>query len=313
MNTKLQVLQLLTSPSAKLLINREEYIAALLEFFPIGSSPKSWGEDPKTYKDHIQEELKEIKVKSSISITTDFASGNIEPDSLAYHRIRGMITSSCYYYFSSKQLELDLIAADNNPNISCHFIHISSGGGEAWYLDRLAGTIHTLAKPIYVLIERLCASAAYYIGCNGTVVKALTQNDIIGCIGTMVGFWDIEPYFESLGFRKIEEYAHVSDLKNKKYNDLKNGNPEQYITEELDPLAEQFLREVRSARKQLANLDEKHPALRGETFDALHAIDAGLVDGITTFPEALSEAYQLGKRWSETAKQRNKALLLINT
>lgn len=311
MNTRTQVLQLLTSPNARLLITKDEYIAALLDYFPLNSPKAYWGENPKTYKDYIKEEFKVIQAQSKIPITTDFASNELEPGSLAYHRIKGMITSSSYWYFSTKQFEADLLTAESNPNISCHFLHITSGGGEAWYLDRLSETMNTLSKPVYTLIERVCASAGYYIGCHGNKVMALTQNDIIGCIGTMIGFWDIEPYFEKLGLKKIEEYAHGSDLKNKKYNDLKAGKPAQYITEELDPLRDQFVAEVRASRKPLASLPDDDPILRGETFDATHSAGSGLIDGIITFPDALEEANQLGRQWLDKQNKRQHAISLI--
>lgn len=313
MNKKAYVIQLLTSPQARLLITHDEYIAALLAYFPLGNQSISTSlDEPKTYKEYVADEVLPITAGLSIPITIDYSSNDIEPGTLAYHRIKGLITADNWWYFSSKQFEQDLLQAEENPNITCHFLHISSGGGEAWYLDRLSETMRSLSKPIYSFVEKVCGSAAYYIGCHGTVMKALTQNDIIGCIGSMIGFWDIDPYFEALGFRKIEEYARISDLKNKKYNKLKNGEPQQFIEEELDPLAEQFCAEVRESRPALASLELDHPALRGETFDATHAIDVGLIDGIVTFNQALAEAYELGCKWNETRKQqRNRVLSLI--
>lgn len=313
MNNKAYVIHLLTSPQARLLITRDEYVAALLSYFPIGNqSASAFFDDPKTYKECIAEELKPVKALVSVPITLDFASNDIEPGTLAYHRIKGLITADSCWYFSSKQLQRDLLQAEQNPNITGHFLHISSGGGEAWYLDRLSETMRGLSKPIYSLAEKVCGSAAYYIGCHGGTMKALTQNDIIGCIGAMIGFWDIDPYFEALGFKKIEEYAHISDLKNAKYKKMKEGKPQQFIEEELDPLAEQFREEVRSSRPALLALELDHPALRGETFDATHAIEAGLIDGIATLDEALAEAHGLGKKWENTRKQhRQKILSLI--
>ena len=311
MNDRSYILQLLTSPSGRLLITNDEYISALLQYFPSIQSNTACMDDPKTYKQQVTEELISTQSQIQVPITTDYSSTDITPCSIGYHRVKGLITASSRYYFSSKQFELDLLAAESNQNIACHFVHVTSGGGEAWYLDRLGETMHSLAKPIYVLIERVCASAGYYIACNGTVVKAMTQNDMIGCIGTMIGFWDIEPYFETLGFKKIEEYAKRSDLKNKKYRNLKKGKPEQFITEELDPLQMQFEQEVRNARQALSNAPEEHPALRGETFDSLKAIENGLIDGITTFAEALNEAHAIAISYTEQQNQRKQALLLI--
>ena len=172
------ILRLLASPESGLLITRGEYLGALLRFIPLDVL----GEDSPTYRDLVSEELQEYSASiKGITLSVDFGSDDLPSGSLAYHRIKGLITSdSSWYYFSSKQFEKDLLLSESNPNIHAHFVHITSGGGEAWYLDRLSETIAGLGKPFYVLIEKRCASAAYYIGCHGCKVKALTQNDLVG-------------------------------------------------------------------------------------------------------------------------------------
>jgi ClpP class serine protease len=311
MNYRRDVLRLLISRNSPLLITEEEYRGAFLPFLPLpGDNLPLDGEEE--YRAQVSKECRSISAATGISVTDDYASEDIPPLSLAYYRIRGLITSSSRWYFSTRDFEKNLLLAESNPAVSCHFVHITSGGGEAWYLDRLSQTIRSLSKPFYVLIDQACASAAYYIGCHGTVVKALTQNDTIGCIGTMVSFWNADPYFEALGFRKIEEFATRSDLKNKKYRDLCNGKPSQYIKEELDPIQKQFEETVLSHRKKIAALKEDHPVLRGETFMSQEAVNVGLIDGLCTFPQALEEAFLFGEaHQKEKNRQRNRALSLI--
>lgn len=314
-------LQLLLSPAHKLLCTQEEFVAAIISCFPVAAQKsfadivstisKGFYSEPLTYRDSVKKELQAVSRQSEISVTDDFGSDTLDPDSLAYHRIKGMILSDTRYGFSTKQFAEDLLTADANPHISCHFLHITSGGGEAWYLDRVSEILRTLDKPVYTLIEKVCASAAYYIGCHGVQVKAVTQNDTIGSIGTMVSFYDIRPYLESLGLKYIEEYASKSRLKNKKFNDLVAGKPEQYIKEELDPLQVQFEAEVRRSRSALAALDPEHPVFLGESFDAVHSVENGLVDGIVTMPEAMNEAYGLGREWSRKNKMRHQAYSFI--
>lgn len=318
-NSLLQLL--LLSPAHKLLCTQEEFVAAIISCFPVAAQKsfadivstisKGFYSEPLTYRDSVKKELQAVSRQSEISVTDDFGSDTLDPDSLAYHRIKGMILSDTRYGFSTKQFAEDLLTADANPHISCHFLHITSGGGEAWYLDRVSEILRTLDKPVYTLIEKVCASAAYYIGCHGVQVKAVTQNDTIGSIGTMVSFYDIRPYLESLGLKYIEEYASKSRLKNKKFNDLVAGKPEQYIKEELDPLQVQFEAEVRRSRSALAALDPEHPVFLGESFDAVHSVENGLVDGIVTMPEAMNEAYGLGREWSRKNKMRHQAYSFI--
>ena len=129
----------------------------------------------------------------------------------------------------------------------------------------------------------------------------------------MVAFWNMEGYYENYGFKKIEEYAKRSDLKNKKFNDLQDGKPEQYIKEELDPLQAQFEAAVRAARPQLTELPEDHPLWRGETFDATHSLEIGLIDEIAEIETAVLFAHQQGMENLEKEKaNQQQALTYLN-
>ncbi len=145
--------------------------------------------DPPTYKQEAKKALAVLKAKlyqddatKSINVTDEFDSPELPQESVAYHRIWGPIFADSLWWASSKQLELDVLAAEQNPSISCHFLHINSPGGEAWYLDRLSETLQHCTKPILTLYEESCCSAAYHIGCHGNRVLATTQYDFAGCI-----------------------------------------------------------------------------------------------------------------------------------
>lgn len=257
---------------------------------------KSFFFDPPTYKEEcdkavvrIQALIKACDETKAVQITNDFENQELPADTIGYHRVYGFITGDSRWCFSSKQLEQDLLAAERNPQICSHLLHINSSGGEAWYMDRLSETLRSLAKPVLTLCEGCMASAAYYIGCHGRKVYAVTNGDFIGSIGTMVSFHDFEPYYEKLGIKLIEAKADKSDLKNKIADNLIAGKPKQYIDEVLNPINEEFLGEVRSQRKALASTDQDHPVLRGEIYLTPRAQEVGLIDGTRTFPEAVAE------------------------
>jgi hypothetical protein len=299
----------------KLLITAEGYASAVLESFPLpdklpvtdiayvaekkNQSEKTWIERMEEHFIDLSSRLAETEETKQVSISADFDAETLPDNSIAYHQVFGFITADSCWRFSSKRFELDLLRADANPAFSVHFVHITSPGGEAWYLDRLSETMRNLQKPIFVLLENVCASGGYYIACHGHEVWALTQNDVIGCIGTMVDFYDPDAYLQSLGLKRVKAKAHQSDLKNKKYEDLKAGKPEQYITEELDPLAAQFISEVRQCRPALARLKDDHPVFRGETFLTPLAKENGLIDGSCTLPEAILKAHRMGCDYSD--------------
>lgn len=315
----------LIASQSPLLITKQAYQQAIYSLLPTPVSQVAKPDassfflfdDVPTYEEQNKVVLNKIKASlkmsaaSGVNLTTDYRSNEIPSLSVAYHRVFGTIFSDAVYSFSSKEFARNLVAADSNDLISAHFIHINSGGGEAWYLDRVSETMSSCIKPIYVFTEKYCCSAAYYIGCHGQKMVCLTRNDTIGCIGTMISFWNLDPYLQNLGIQLIEEYAHQSDLKNKKYTDLKNGKPDQFISEELDPLAAQFIDAVRSQRAPLSSLPDDSPILRGETYDGSAAVANGLVDGILTIEQSVAEAYALGKEYADRITTRNRIAQML--
>jgi len=239
-----------------------------------------------------------------ITLTSDFSSQEIPDGAIAYHRIFGVITAASYWFFSSKQLEADLLEAERNPAITCHFLHINSPGGEAWYLDRLSETLDKCEKPIIALYEQ-CCSAAYHIACHAQRLYANTKFDFVGCIGTMTSFWDFKDYFASIGIKKVEAKASGSDLKNKMFEDLVDGKPDDFVANVLNPINADFLDTVRRCRPALGALDYDAPVLRGETYYTDQALEIGLADGCRTFLEAVNEADEMGRQYRELVKEKN--------
>lgn len=272
-------------------LNSSDELPKATEFF---------GWDPPTYKEEndkavasLKKILAEDDLTKAVNVTNEFDNQELPADTIAYHRIFGFITSGSRWYFSSKQLERDLLTAESNPQISAHLLHVNSAGGEAWYMDRLSETLRSLQKPIFTLCEGYMASAAYYIGCHGRKVYAVTLNDIIGSIGAMTSFHDYEGWYEQMGIKLIEAKATQSDLKNKMAEDLVDGKPKQFVEEILDPLVEQFIGEVQSQRAKLKNTDKDHPVLRGHIYYTPRAEEIGLIDGQRTIVEAVAELSSL--------------------
>ena len=230
-------------------------------------------------------------------LTTEYENASIAAGAVAYHPVIGFITADCSYYFSSKALEVNLLAAENNPKIGCHLLHINTPGGEAWYLDRLSETMRSLNKPAIAYVEGSCCSAGYYIACHAQHIYAATLNDYIGCIGTMVSFYDFEPYFAQLGIRKVEARAEQSDLKNQEFEQLRQGKDKVFVKEFLNPMNDLFINEVTSQRAALAHLEKNTPVLRGKTYTTIPAIEEGLIDEQRKLFQVLDECYLLADNY----------------
>lgn len=265
----------------------------------------------KTYREMTRIQKEAIAVlmlqddnTKQITLTDEFDSTELPDGAIAYHRVFGLITAGSRWYFSSQQLEKDIIAAEGNQAITAHLLHINSPGGEAWYLDRLSETLQNCRKPILAIYEN-CTSAAYYIACHAQRLYANTRFDLVGCIGTMTSFYDFENYYKKLGIKKVEAKASQSDLKNKVFDDLREGKSEDFVKRMLDPLNNSFLATVKSRRKQLALLSEESPVLRGETYYTEEAVEIGLCDGQRTLIEAIAECAAMGKEHAETVRKKN--------
>ena len=245
-----------------------------------------------------------------IALTNDIDSVSSGDEIVFYHRLFGPVFAypkcgfddDCNYvrFFSTMQFLYDLETAEKSPDVIAHFLHINSGGGEAWMLDIAAEAMRNCKKPIYAFIEQYCCSAAYWLASHATVVKSFSSDDTIGSVGCMVHGYDVSDFLKQMGIKEIEVYATKSDLKNKMVNDLMAGKPDEYIKERLDPLQLKFETSIRAARPQLAALPEDHPAMRGITYLAPEAVEIGLIDGIlSNFNEAVREAHNLGIRVRE--------------
>lgn len=281
----------------KLYCTIQEYHAALFQMFAnIKASNKEHNPnaslfDIPTYRERVTKEVDKLNtdVKSRLKLTVDYSSDRLSNGAVAYHRIKGMIMGDSSWYFSTKQFIDDLLAADSNPAIGGHILHVTSGGGDAWLLDRAAETLRGLKKPVIGFVERGCCSAALYLTMQCDEVHAYTNFDTIGSLGVMVSYSNWDGYFEKLGVKFGEAYASRSDLKNKKGRDLENGKPKAFIESVLDPHCQQFVKDVLAGRPQLAELESSNHALfRGETFFAPEAVEMKLIDSVCTFEQMLA-------------------------
>ena len=98
----------------------------------------------------------------------------------------------------------------------------------------------------------------------------------------MAAFYNDDKMMEDWGYTVHEYYSHLSTRKNKVFNDANDGDGEEYITRFLDPMAQDFIDNVKAARGEVSE-----EALQGETFYSADAMAAGLIDGEASLEEVL--------------------------
>lgn len=230
--------------------------------------------------------LKQLSSESAGHLTMDFAGDNTVSGSIAYHPVFGFISYDSWWNFSVKEFMENLKAADENPAIKAHLLHIDSPGGETFGIPEAFEAVRAMKKPVYAFVESMAASAGYYIATGAGKIYARSIFSDIGCIGAMAEIVDDSGYNEKFGIKVTAVRSSYSPLKNKIQEDVRNGHPEEYIRERLDPLAKRFIDDVRSARPDIA---EDSDALKGKLYFAADAQGEGLIDGIMTIDEVIEE------------------------
>lgn len=209
--------------------------------------------------------------------------------SIAYHPIFGPVYYSSWWRFSTEDFIEDLKAAEANPAIAAHLLHIDSPGGEVFAVHEAFEAVKALTKPCIALIDSCGASAAYWLACAADKVYASSIFSSVGSIGVMSTFYDDQEAMKKYGIKEIELYSSYSDLKNKMYKDILDGKVEEFIKTRLDPLAKQFIDDVQSVR----TIEDDSEALRGKIYYAMNAMPEGLIDGRYTFEEVIAELQNL--------------------
>lgn len=242
-------------------------------------------DEKKSYRQTAS--VPELDPETTVRLVAYDFDSDLDERCIAFHPIYGSVRYDySWYWFSTKQLVDDLLAAEANPNIIGHLIHVDSNGGEAFGLHEAWDVIRNLKKPCIAVIDSMAASAGYYLACGADKVYAGSRFSMVGCIGTMCVFTNWDAYDEKHGIKEIELYSNYSPLKNKVIKDAMNGNGDEYVKRFLDPMAFQFIEDVRAARASVA---EDSDATKGEIFYAGDALAQGLIDGELSIEGAIAE------------------------
>lgn len=235
-----------------------------------------------------KEEQENVPYKKSILIpegplVNTFDAADIESGSIAYHPVFGDVHYRSSWRFSTENFIAGLLAADENPSICAHLIHVNSPGGDAYGCHEAFGVVSKLKKPCYGVIDSLAGSAGYYLvaACDKIFAESIFSE--IGCIGIMCVVYDDEKMLAEWGLKEHMYISNYTPLKNKVFNDAMKGDGEEYVKRFLDPLALQFIDDVKSVRPDISE-----DALKGETYYSADAVSAGLIDGVSNINEVIA-------------------------
>lgn len=199
-----------------------------------------------------------------------------------------MMREDTWCEYGTESLASMIREADNDPSCIGHIIRIDSGGGAADSVPPLAEAIKACHKPVLAFVRGSACSAAMYAASYCGHIMAQHGRNEVGCIGTMV---QIAGYPSQTTLKDgkvyVRIYADPSEEKNLEYEKALDGDFSPIRENVLNPLAEDFRRDVKANRPAVTD-----DQLKGRTYFAQDVLGT-LVDNIGTFDDAVDKVIEM--------------------
>lgn len=169
-------------------------------------------------------------------------------------------------------------------------LHINSPGGSPVQAGMINDEIARLRKdypqkPIYVVVDEICASGGYYIAAAADRIY-VNKASIVGSIGVLMDGFGFTGLMEKLGI----ERRLMTAGENKGFMDPfspQSLKQKDYAQQMLNEIHEQFINVVRQGRGK--RLKESPEVFSGLFWSGAKAIEMGLADGFGTVDSVARE------------------------
>lgn len=191
---------------------------------------------------------------------------------------------------STRMAQLQLQAAVEDPEVKQIILDIESPGGAVDGTQELANAIRAARqqKPVIALADGLMASAGYWAGSAALQVFMASDTTEVGSIGVVATHVDQSRRLDDAGITVTEitagKYKRIAGA----YSPLTEEGRD-YIQSQVDHIYALFVDAVAANRGTSAE-DVVERMADGRIFIGQQAIDAGLVDGVSTMSELIARA-----------------------
>lgn len=205
---------------------------------------------------------------------------------IAYLKMNGVLYDSSYYL---KKIE----SYSKNDDIKGLIIKINSPGGMPGSAQAIYSELKKFRqkKPVIIVVENLCASAAYYVACASNKIIA-NPSSLVGSVGVLLELPNIKELLNSwkIKFNYVQSGKYKtagSPLKETSSDDIT------YLQKLSDNTYAQFIKDVAECR----NLSEKDFTkwADGKIFTGIQALELKLIDQIGTLQDGIDEIKKLAK------------------
>jgi signal peptide peptidase SppA len=190
-----------------------------------------------------------------------------------------------------------LRAANADESIRSIVLFNDSPGGTVSGTHNLAREVKKSKKPVVSFVNKMMASADYWIGSSAKEVIADDEsggfNSTIGSIGVVATFIDRSAADEKQGMKVHRIYATKSTRKGKFAEEVQSGDYSR-IQAELDAVNEIFHASILENRGEKLKL-KKENVLEGDVYNAKDALKFGLVDKLGSFEYAVKRSLQMAQ------------------
>lgn len=189
---------------------------------------------------------------------------------------------------STELTRKDIQAALDDPTAHSIILDIDSPGGTVDGTQELADFIHTARseKPIVAFTNGMMTSAAYWIGSAADSITISSDTVTIGSIGVVTSHVDISKQEEQYGIKTTEITAGKLKRAASQYAPLSEVG-RAVIQEQLDHIYTVFINSI--ARNRGVSVEKVLTMADGKLFIGRQALQAGLVDGVSTFAELIQQ------------------------
>lgn len=203
---------------------------------------------------------------------------------IGFLSINGMIADSSFFLKNIKKFS----KADDVKGL---LIKIDSGGGYPGSGQMIFSELNRFKqkKPIVVIVENVCASAAYLIACAANKIVAPSAS-MIGSIGSFMQVPDAKGLMNDW---KVDMH-HIASGKYKAAGSpfrALTDEEQKYLQEVCDDSYHQFIHDVVQSRK--LDIQEAEQWAQGRVMMASKALQFNLIDQLGSYNDALDELKKL--------------------
>lgn len=187
------------------------------------------------------------------------------------------------------EIRAALVHAAQQDDVKAIVLDIKSGGGAVSGVTdtaELVAMVDQKVKPVYAFSDGMIASAAYWLGSSARSVDIGKVTEA-GSIGVLTVHQDLSKLFADMGVTMTVLRAGEYKALGNSYEPL-SDKARAEIQRQLDQMYTVFVQHVADSRGvSYAVADEK--MAQGRVFVGQAAVDAGLVDSVTSFDALLSK------------------------